>query len=125
MHPRLEQRLKSGFLALGIGVGSLGLSGCANQLMYHVDGINPYTNTPVGSGSGQVNQTLPKTPEEQERIRLHNEAIRQDWERRKQLRQFTPDEIEGITKAEKTLDEWYKKRGMPNPNLKDNLFYKP
>jgi len=31
MHPRLEQRLKSGFLALGIGVGSLGLSGCATN----------------------------------------------------------------------------------------------
>lgn len=60
MHPRLEQRLKSGFLALGIGVGSLGLSGCAtnnpalNAFMNY--GVAPVIAAEAGRGQVIVNE---------------------------------------------------------------------
>jgi hypothetical protein len=110
MHPTLEKRLRGVALAGAIAVSSLCLSGCANQWMYHVDGINPYTNTPVGTGNGQAN-VIYKTPEE----RAAETARNEDFQRRRAAGQLTPDELRMIEQADRELDKAYKKMGRPNP----------
>lgn len=98
MHPRLEQRLKSGFLALGIGVGSLGLSGCAtnnpalNAFMNY--GVAPVIAAEAGRGQVIVNapQIDSRTPEQKENYRKTQEWIARDYKERKEKGLLTPFE---------------------------------
>lgn len=55
----LTDKIARGSKSLALA-GVLGLSGCASEMMYYVDGVNPHTNTRVG--------TSPYTPATQNQV---------------------------------------------------------
>jgi len=98
MHPSLEKRLRGGLLAFSIGVGSLGLSGCAtnnpalNAFMNY--GVAPVIAAEAGRSQVIVHtpQIDSRTPEQKENHRKTQEWIARDYKERKEKGLLTPFE---------------------------------